>query len=306
MRPRQLFILASVMLIAHTSTASDSVIWRSPLLQDHLLVGKIYDYQAKTFISEDQLLNKLFASRLLLIGEQHDNPDHHLIEQELLESLLSEPSSQVVFEMIKQDQQTAVDTLSKLDTLNSMKEKVDWDTKGWPWEYYGPLVYTTVQSGAKITAGNLTTATIKTLYRQKNSDDIDADYPSVSRINEQQQDAILNEIYESHCQSMPKEQLKPMLNIQLARDAYMAKALVSGNFKQSILIVGSFHTQKHNAVPQHLTYYTPIEPTVLLLRSVTSELTAPEQYASLNDADYIWFTPKPSDIDYCAQFKTRQ
>jgi uncharacterized iron-regulated protein len=306
MKLRQLFILASVMLIAHTSTASDSVIWRSPLLQDHLLVGKIYDYQAKTFISEDQLLNKLFASRLVLIGEQHDNPDHHLIEQELLESLLSEASSQVVFEMIKQDQQTAVDTLSKLDTLNSMKEKIEWNTKGWPWEYYGPLVYTAVQSGAKITAGNLTTATLKTLYQQKNSDGVDADYPSVSRINEQQQDAILNEIYESHCQSMPKEQLKPMLNIQLARDAYMAKALVSGNFKQSILIAGSFHTQKHNAVPQHLTYYTPIEPKVLLLRSVTSELTAPEQYASLNDADYIWFTPKPSDIDYCAQFKTRQ
>ncbi len=298
-------LLGFTLTISAAAIAADTSEWRSPLLQDHPLVGKIYDLHQQAFIGEDQLLERLQNVKIILIGEQHDNPDHHRIEQDLLESLLSTDSSQTVFEMLKTDQQSAASTLKTEQSLDDIKAALNWDDKGWPWVDYIPLIQSSLSQGANITAGNLDTVQLKRIYNGIPNTEFDSLYPSASLVAQQARDAILDQIYESHCQSMQKASLKPMLEIQMARDAQMAVSLTRGQKSLSILIAGGFHTHKEYGVPVHLAYYTQETAKVILLNSVSEGLNSPNDYGNLTKADFMWFTPKPETEDYCSKFKQK-
>src|SRR5262245_53903416 len=56
-------------------------------LEDHPLVGKAWDARAQTFVSEDQLLARLQRAPRLILGETHDNPQHHRLQRRVLDSL---------------------------------------------------------------------------------------------------------------------------------------------------------------------------------------------------------------------------
>ena len=193
-----------------------------------------------------------------------------------------------------------------------MHEKLQWNDKGWPWEDYGPLINIAVQQNAIITTGNISSALLKKIYRQGSSTPelATARFNSMQSIPEQVKEKILDQVYESHCATMPKDKLTPMLNIQLARDASMADAMIlSGETDEpqrtSILIAGSFHTQKNIGVPLHLHQLTDQPIKTLRLAEVREEHTKPGDYASDLETDFIWFTPKQADIDYCAGLRSK-
>src|SRR5258705_13575215 len=62
--------------------------WESPVERAHPLVGRIWDVKAGAFISESTLVSRLAASRFVLLGERHDNPDHHALEAKLVRALI--------------------------------------------------------------------------------------------------------------------------------------------------------------------------------------------------------------------------
>src|SRR5215470_11936005 len=62
--------------------------WESQVEQAHPLVGRIWDVWAGAFIGEDALVARLVASRFVLLGERHDNPDHHALQAKLLRAML--------------------------------------------------------------------------------------------------------------------------------------------------------------------------------------------------------------------------
>ena len=54
------------------------------LFRDHPLAGKIWDMKSREFIDESSLLAMANKSDVLLLGETHDNPVHHELQQKLL------------------------------------------------------------------------------------------------------------------------------------------------------------------------------------------------------------------------------
>ncbi|BBB29010.1 ChaN family lipoprotein [Neptunomonas japonica] len=280
--------------------------WSAPLLQNHPLVGKIYSLDDQAYITEKTLITDLQKSHYVLVGEKHDNEDHHRLELQLLESLLNKPHTRVVFEMLTDEQQSNIALLSSTDSKDQIHRKLSWNDKGWPWKDYAPLIHNSLLKGANISAGNINRATIKQIYQQKNNDTLfnETPFKTLKNIPEVAKKQILNQVFESHCQLMPKAQLAPMMTIQLTRDASMANAMLIGK-EPSILIAGSFHTQKNIGVPLHLRQVTKQTTKTVLLAEVRKNQLQPEDYASLSEADYIWFTPKQVEKDYCASLRDK-
>ncbi|WP_169565750.1 ChaN family lipoprotein [Neptunomonas japonica] len=280
--------------------------WSAPLLQNHSLVGKIYSLDDKAFITEKALITDLQKSRYVLIGEKHDNEDHHRLELQLLESLLNKPHTHVVFEMLTDKQQSKIALLTPTDSKSQIHTKLAWNDKSWPWKDYAPLIQRSLSKGANISAGNINRATIKQIYQQKNNDTLfnETPFKTLKNIPEVAKKQILNQVFESHCQLMSKAKLAPMMTIQLARDASMSNAMLT-NQEPTILIAGSFHTQKNMGVPLHLRQVTKQTTKTVLLAEVRTNQSQPEDYVSLSEADYIWFTPKQVDKDYCESLREK-
>jgi uncharacterized iron-regulated protein len=295
------FFLFYSPLLSYASTE-----WSAPLLQNHPLVGKVYSLGDKAFITDKTLVANLQKAHHVLIGEKHDNEDHHRLELQLLESLLNKPHTHVVFEMLTDKQQNNIASLTLNDSKDQIHKKLAWNDKGWPWKDYAPLIQFSLLKGAMINAGNIDRATIMQIYTQKNNDTLfsQARFRTSKNISKAAKDQILNQVFESHCQLMAKAKLVPMMTIQLARDASMANAMLASE-EPSILFAGSFHTQKNMGVPLHLRQVTKQTSKTLLLAEVRPNQQQPEDYASLSEADYIWFTPKQVEKDYCNELRLK-
>jgi hypothetical protein len=84
--------------------------WQSKRDIDHPLVGVIVDVAAQRRVSEAELIARVQAADIVLVGETHDNPDHHRLEAALLQAFsTAHHAPAVVFEMLNREQQPAID-----------------------------------------------------------------------------------------------------------------------------------------------------------------------------------------------------
>ena len=72
--------------------------------------GEIRDLRNGEVLTAQQLLKRLAEPERLIIGEQHDNADHHAAQLWLLRSLGEQrPQGSLLLEMLTPDQQPKVD-----------------------------------------------------------------------------------------------------------------------------------------------------------------------------------------------------
>ncbi len=300
-----LAVVASHGLLASAAADYD---WQSPLMQAHPLTGKIFSTQSQQKIDAPQLLNALKQHDYVLIGEKHDNPDHHRLQLQLLDLLLSANNDQqVVFEMLDDSQHVALKSLDQHTPSKVMQQKLQWSKQRWAWESYGPLFTSVLANGAILRDGNINRNSINAVYKQGPSVLTPRErFASRAAIDADKQQQMLEHIFINHCQMMAKERLAPMVEIQKAKDASMAYALVDKD--SGILITGAYHSRKDLGVPQHLQFLGKSKKAiaVLVLLEVEAHKTAFSDYpmASAQQADFIWFTPKWSDKDYCQAMKS--
>jgi len=80
------------------------------LFTDHPLVGKIWDMNSRSFIDEATLLARIGTANVLLLGETHDNPQHHELQQRLLKArIASGARPALMMEQLDDDSQPALD-----------------------------------------------------------------------------------------------------------------------------------------------------------------------------------------------------
>jgi uncharacterized iron-regulated protein len=279
--------------------------WQSPLHQDHALVGKIWLPAENQFISRDGLLLRLASHPLLLLGEKHDNPDHHRLRLELLKDLISPDSnSLLVLEMMTRDQQPAIERLTgtSLPTeSDSLVSQLAWDTDGWPWQFYGPAVMLAFERDVQLRAGNINTGDVMQIYQD--------DTPHNSQpLNTEQIAQLERDIDSSHCGMLPSSQFPAMVRVQQTRDQQMSTALLPGDdvFDQRILLAGNYHIRHDLGVPNYLSQ----RPLSVAFLEVDPEYTAPAPYSQAFSEtlpyDVIWFTPALRQNDYCADMRATQ
>lgn len=298
-------LLMAFLLTANPSGAVQAGDTAAMRFADHPLSGRIFDVKRGAFIDEPTLMERLRGIRLVLVGEKHDNDEHHLIERRILDRLVDN-HTRVVFEMMDESQQPLIETLGRGDAMEVIRDKLSWPER-WPWPDYGPLIRTVLERGGAIVAGNIDRERIGVLYSGETGwlDD-DPRFASHGVLGHTGREAVRERLYVSHCEVIPRESLDPMITIQAARDASMAHAMLgtgdAGPPMRSILVAGGFHSRRDLGVPAHIGFLdSEAETAILLLREVEPGLIMPGDYdeVSIASTDYLWFTPAAPEKDYC-------
>ncbi|WP_027859619.1 ChaN family lipoprotein [Marinobacterium jannaschii] len=285
---------------AATPHLSPEIAWQSPILQQHPLTGSIYDTKQREAVSVQELLSSLRTAEFVLIGEKHDNPDHHAIEERLLSALLSDRKRSLVLEMLSSgDLQSSTAAILPEDADDQeIRKSLQWPEKGWSWSNYAPLARIAVKGNNPVRAGNINKETMMKVYQQGLASLDSARISSARQIPDAVYQKIRKQVHQEHCEMMPISQMNPMAEIQVARDASMAFSMTAK--PPSVLIAGAYHTLQDQGVPLHLKILKP-DSTIktVIITEVIKDSTLPTEYPFTGKADYIWFTPRFSNRNYC-------
>lgn len=234
-----------------------------------------------------QRLHALGTPDVLVLGEQHDAPDHQRQQLAVVQTLASlDELAAVVLEMADAGRDTLA--LPAFATEPQVQQALGWRDNAWPWALYGPTVMAAVAARVPVFGGNLP--------RQRNAATMQEahwDTKVNANVLTQQRKAVR----EGHCNLLPPSQIEPMTRIQLARDATLAATLqpVAMRGKTVLLLVGSHHAHKLVGVPVHAA-------SALTLKTVRLSAGEPRD----DDAagfDAVWTTPPVPPKDHCAEFK---
>ncbi|KJZ67146.1 ChaN family lipoprotein [Pseudomonas fluorescens] len=255
------------------------------------VVGEIRDLRSGQTLTVEELVERLERPSRLIVGEQHDNRDHHQLQLWLLKSLGEQrPQGSLLLEMLTPDQQLRVDDVRRASTPPAdLPGALAWQS-GWDWNLYGPIVRFALTQPYPLLAANLDTLEVRTVY---------ANPPTLSgsRSNAASvKDELLKQVSDSHCGLLPESQMPAMLAVQQQRDRRMAERLLAAP-TPSLLFAGAYHARKDVGVPIHVLDLGDLQaPVVLMLAEQGSEVTPAM-------ADYVWYTPAKPPQDYCAQMR---
>jgi len=232
----------------------------------------------------------LLPMDVLLLGEQHDAPEHQQIHQQVI-ALLAQRSQlgAVALEMADAGGTTA--KLHPSSTEQDARNALKWNDKGWPWETYGPAVMTAVRAGVLVVGANLPRESMR---GSMGDSTLDGQLPGAALKAQQQL------IRTGHCNLLPESQITPMTRIQIARDMKMAETLkeVALPGKVILLLAGSAHADRLLGVPQHL-------PASLKVKAVQLRAGGAAAADNIGAFDAVWPTPALPEKDYCAAFKAQ-
>ena len=288
--------------------------WASALGREHPLTGRLWEPAPGRFVEPGTLVTRLASARFVLLGEKHDNADHHRLQAWLVRELTGAGRRPAVaFEMfsVEDDATIARQRASTSMDPAALARAVDWARSGWPdFRLYEPIVRAALEAGLPIVGANLSRATTQRL-RRGGIDTLDADVrarlglerplPTEASI------ALFAEIRRNHCDALPDESIERMVGIQRARDAQMAEALVrAATADGAILIAGAGHTRSDRGVPWALAGQAPGATVVsVAFLEVRKDLVDPAAYGRDGAAhDLLWFTPRVDDRDPCESFPT--
>jgi uncharacterized iron-regulated protein len=235
----------------------------------------------------------LLPADVLLLGEQHDAPDHQQLQRQTVQWLADQGRlAAVAMEMAERGHSTA--GLAPSASESTVRAALAWDNAGWPWKTYGPVVMTAVRAGVPVLGANLPMRHLRGAMADAS---LDARLPPLALQTQRQR------IREGHCDALPEAQIGPMTRVQIARDRAMADTVVSAlqPGKTVLMIAGNGHVERSLGVPLHL-------PGKLVAKVVTARAASANFSASPSEAgaaDLIWTTPPRPLPDYCAEFRAR-
>jgi len=245
--------------------------------------SQIKDLRTGEILTPDALMRTLSHMPMVIVGEEHTNAAHHDIELWLLQNMQQQrPQGSVLMEMLAENQQPLASALQqelhrgKNLSDQQIQQTLNWNP-GWPWQLYGELVTTALQSNAPLLSANITRSKITEIYRNpgfptgKNS--------SAKHVRE----ALSAIIFTMHGGELAPEQMNAMLAIQQNRDRFMAQQLLNAP-RPALMFVGGFHAAKQVGVPLHIADLNGDTPTVLMLSTLGTTISAEQ-------ADYVWFVP---------------
>lgn len=268
-----------------------------PPLPEGQDAGAIVDLHSGSRLTPEQLVRELASADRVLVGERHDNPDHHALQRWLLEAFAQrgQPAS-LLLEMLNPDQQPRVDSvrarLVNGERPEDLAEALSWQA-GWDWELYGELVGYALNQPWPLLAANLDRGEILEIYQRPPA--LKGARSTATSV----QAALDEQIRVSHCGMLPASQVPAMRSVQQQRDRRMAERLLEAPLP-AVLFAGAFHVRNDLGVPLHLRD--------LDAKGVTRVLMLVEEGVEIDarQADFVWRTPARPETDHCAEWRERR
>ena len=228
-------------------------------------------------------LESALPTDVLLLGEQHDAPDHQRLQRDTVQWLAARGRlAAVVLEMAERGHSTAA--LARGATEAQVQSALQWNDAAWPWSAYGPVTMAAVRAGVPVLGGNLPRSAMAAAMQETRWD---------THLATTARQQLLDALQDGHCGMLPAARLPAMARIQIARDASMAKtAQEAVRPGQTVLLVaGGEHVLRHRGIPTH---WSPN-----LTSKVASAHTDQAQAAIKTGVDIVVATPPLPPHDAC-------
>lgn len=232
-------------------------------------------------------LDRLLPADAILLGEQHDAPEHHALEKATVAHLAARQRlAAVVLEMADAGTHTTGMPANASD--EDVRQALRWNDKGWPWTSYGPTVMAAVRAQVPVLGGNLPRADMGQAMKNTDLD---------GKLSTEALQMQIDAIQKGHCGLLPETQLLPMARIQLARDDSMARTVADAAQpgRTVLLIAGNGHVRDRLGVARWL-------PERLVARKVMAQAGEIDP-AIKPEADAFVVTPPLPAKDHCAELR---
>lgn len=241
------------------------------------------------------------SAEIVVLGEIHDNPDHHRTQAEIVAAL--QPAA-LVFEMIPQQFEDEVNRLRAAGaSREQIAEALDWDDSGWPdFDMYAPIMEAAPE--ARIFGGGQPTAEVRRAMLEGAAGVFgpDAEKYGLDQPLPPEEMAAREELMRAaHCGGVPAEMLPGLVEAQRFRDAGLADAALWARTMAGggpvVVIAGTGHADKHRGMPALVAVAEP-DVRVFALAQVESAPDAAEDDAF----DAVAVAAPPDRDDPCAAF----
>ena len=322
----------------HDGSAFRDVHWQHGQ-QKHPLIGQVLKGEQPIAVASggcarsalQQLIFEVWdtirGGGVVLLGEVHDNPEHHAVRGDILWPRLDHvlPTRDLrpaaVFEHIRTSQQTQLDAFYRKATRSrrlwgapDLLRELSWAESGWPAaDTFYPLFNAALRARMPIIPGNAVRERMRELVKDTSVANTDeADRLRLAQAMPQPLlEALATELEGSHCGAIPASAFGAMSLAQRYTDAHLAQAVVSAADKNSgaFLLAGNGHVRTDRAVPWYVRQMAPGRKvvSVMLLEAVEGRADAtaylprsPDQQVA---ADYILFTPQHPREDPCTRMR---
>jgi uncharacterized iron-regulated protein len=287
--------------------------WQSPLDRDHPLVGKIWQSATQTMVDASAVAAALAQADFILLGEKHDNPDHHRLQADAILSIVrAGRRPTLALEMLEPLEDAIVERYRAGGSgAPGLGAALGWEKSGWPpWPTYLPIADVAFTAGLPLVSANLPRDVVRGIARHGTGG---LDPQTIARLGLDRplapalEASLQDELRASHCGQLPEAMVGPMALAQRARDGQMADRMLAAT-GPVVLIAGAGHVRSDRGVPPHLLVARPGARMVSVgFVEVEQPLHMPEAYAARFGAprlpfDFVWFTPRANDDDPCADF----
>ena len=223
-----------------------------------VLIALLWATSTAAQTSSVAILTKMSEADVVILGEIHDNPDHHRYQAKTIARL--RPRA-VVYEMLTREQAARVTPDLAAET-EALRVALDWDASGWPdFSHYAPLFAAhplAMVYGAHVprdVARQSMEAGLAAAFGEEASV-----YGLTEPLPEAERAARQAMQKSAHCDALPDEMLAPMVDIQRLRDAALARAVVEAlndSGPPVVVITGNGHARKDWGLPVYLQRLRP-------------------------------------------------
>jgi uncharacterized iron-regulated protein len=198
---------------------------------------------------------------IVILGEIHDNPTHHLTQADLVARWAPKA---IVFEMLTPAQAASAKGVDRKDKA-AMEAALGWAGTGWPdYAMYHPIF--AASGGARLYGAALDHDEVRRAVKVGAAavfGDDAAKFGLAQPLSATEQAAREADQLRAHCGALPAEMLSGMVEAQRLRDAAFARTALTALQETGgpvVVITGSGHADRQRGIPAALAVAAPDLP----------------------------------------------
>jgi len=264
----------------------------------HFGKGRIIDLKEGKSISFEQLIDKLQSEELIFVGEVHDNPEHHLIQVQILQALMARYGPvTVAMEFFDESRQPVLDRYLEEEVSETVFLKdVEWD-KGWsyPYHFYRPIIFLSKEKGRALLGINAPNNIVRKVARSGldslTPEERDQVAKEINLDNQAHRD-YLREVFKKHSRHHQIKSFDYFYQAQCVWEETMAENIaryLTDNKGKMVVFTGNGHITNRYGIPERVLRRLKVSLATILLYPLTDRTIMNEKMA-----DYIWLTSDSS------------
>lgn len=277
---KYLSILTLVFVFSACASKSSGGIQANLEHLDKLENGAIFavkDNASDQNITYEALIEKLKSYDIIILGELHEDTNHHVAELSIVKDLAQFGQIDVAFEMLSTDRQKFIDKARKNKANiqpEGLEKALHWQEE-WYWPDYKDLISYVFYSNNGFYAANLDENEMNQIYEGKKLKALSGKLSTTKELQKKLKD-LINSFH-----AMSDEASNVFVELQMRKDRSMAQTVLKLK-NPAVLVAGAFHASKDIGVPVHIKDLAPGKKVAVIALSPDSMSDASKE------ADFVF------------------